>query len=121
FAACYFDLNHFKPYNDQYGYWRGDEMIKLAAAAITQACDPLRDFAGHVGGDDFVVLFQSADWQARCEGIVRRFNLDARRLFSEQDCERGGIRGEDRQGNPSFFPLTTIAVGAVEVHSGDFR
>lgn len=121
FAACYFDLNHFKPYNDQYGYWRGDEMIKLAAALITQACDPLRDFAGHVGGDDFVVLFQSADWQLRCERIVQRFKADAARLFSEADRLRGGIDGEDRQGNPAFFPLTTIAVGVVEVRAGDFR
>lgn len=121
FAACYFDLNHFKPYNDQYGYWRGDEMIKLAAGLITQACDPLRDFAGHVGGDDFVVLFQSADWQARCEGIVARFREEAARLFSAEDRERGGIQGEDRQGNPAFFPLTTIAVGVVDVHPGDFR
>lgn len=121
FAACYFDLNHFKPYNDQYGYWRGDEMIKLAAGLITQACDPLRDFAGHVGGDDFVVLFQSADWQARCEGIVARFKEEAARLFTAEDREHGGIQGEDRQGNPAFFPLTTIAVGVVDVHPGDFR
>lgn len=121
FAACYFDLNHFKPYNDQYGYWRGDEMIKLAAALITQACDPLRDFVGHVGGDDFVVLFQSADWQARCERIALRFREEAARLFTETDRQRGGIHGEDRQGNPAFFPLTTIAVGAVDVHPGDFR
>jgi diguanylate cyclase (GGDEF)-like protein len=121
FAACYFDLNHFKPYNDQYGYWRGDEMIKLAAALITQACDALRDFVGHVGGDDFVVLFQSADWQQRCERIAQRFREEAARLFTETDRLRGGIHGEDRQGNPAFFPLTTIAIGAVDVHPGDFR
>ncbi len=24
FVACYADLNHFKPFNDYYGYWRGD-------------------------------------------------------------------------------------------------
>ncbi|MDE0853107.1 MAG: EAL domain-containing protein [Nevskia sp.] len=121
FGACYFDLNHFKPYNDQYGYWRGDEMIKLAAGVITQACDPQRDFVGHVGGDDFVVLFQSEDWRLRCADIVRHFNTQAERLFNESDRLRGGIAGEDRQGNPAFFPLTTIAVGAVAVAPGDFR
>ncbi|MBR7513801.1 GGDEF domain-containing protein, partial [Mycobacterium tuberculosis] len=31
FYACYVDLNHFKPFNDQYGYWQGDEMLKMAA------------------------------------------------------------------------------------------
>ena len=70
FVACYGDLNHFKPFNDQYGYWRGDEMILLAARCITAQADPRRDFVGHVGGDDFVVLFQSDDWQRRCEATL---------------------------------------------------
>ena len=39
FTACYFDLNNFKPYNDLYGYWRGDEMIRLAAGTIANHCD----------------------------------------------------------------------------------
>ncbi len=49
FVAYYFDLNHFKAFNDQYGYWRGDEVIKLVAQALVAHCDPLRDFVGHVG------------------------------------------------------------------------
>ena len=65
FYACYVDLNHFKPFNDQYGYWQGDEMLKMAAAVLATACEPTRDFLGHVGGDDFLILFQSADWRAR--------------------------------------------------------
>src|SRR6202022_2619470 len=70
FTACYCDLNNFKPYNDQYGYWRGDEMIRLAAGVISGSCDARRDFVGHVGGHDFVVLFQSADWDRRCAQIL---------------------------------------------------
>ncbi|MCP2820981.1 diguanylate cyclase, partial [Salmonella enterica subsp. enterica serovar Typhimurium] len=81
YAASYFDLNNFKPFNDLYGYYRGDEMIKLAARSIQHEADPLRDFVGHVGGDDFIVLFQSEDWQARCERIMARFTAVARGLF----------------------------------------
>jgi GGDEF domain-containing protein len=121
FTACYTDLNQFKPFNDQYGYWRGDEMIKLAARCLSSACDPLRDFLGHVGGDDFVMLFQSVDWRARCEAIVSRFNAGAPALFDPADRERGGIVAEDRQGRNAFFPLTTISVGAVRVRPGDYR
>jgi diguanylate cyclase (GGDEF)-like protein len=120
FAACYSDLNHFKPFNDQYGYWRGDEMIKLAAKCIAAQCDPVRDFLGHVGGDDFVVLFQSPDWLARCRLIVAEFNNEARALFDAADREREGISAEDRQGNPAFFPLTTISIGAVDASSRRF-
>ncbi len=28
FHACYCDLNSFKPFNDVYGYWQGDKMIR---------------------------------------------------------------------------------------------
>jgi len=120
FAACYFDLNNFKPYNDLYGYWRGDEMIKLAAHVVAEQCDSTQDFVGHVGGDDFVVLFQSEDWELRCERVVARFNRQARGLFDPVELERGGFESEDRRGFRAFFPLTTIAVGAVEVAPGHF-
>ncbi|HZZ94384.1 MAG TPA: phosphodiesterase [Usitatibacter sp.] len=121
FTACYSDLNHFKPFNDQYGYWRGDEMIKLAAGCLARACDPLRDFLGHVGGDDFVVVFQSADWHARCERAVAEFNAGAPTLFDAADRERGGIVAEDRQGRSAFLGLTTLSVGAVRIAPGDYR
>jgi diguanylate cyclase (GGDEF)-like protein len=121
FTACYCDLNHFKPYNDQYGYWRGDEMIRLVAGVISANCDPRRDFVGHVGGDDFVVLFQSHDWRARCERIVHVFNERALSMFDAQALARGGIDAEDRHGNPSFFPLTTLTIGAVLIAPGAYQ
>jgi hypothetical protein len=40
-----------------------------------------RDFVGHVGGDDFMLLLQSEDWQQRCEDIVGAFAGEARQLF----------------------------------------
>jgi diguanylate cyclase (GGDEF)-like protein len=59
FWVCYFDLDHFKPFNDVYGYRRGDDVIQLTGNILTSNCDPDRDFVGHIGGDDFMVLFQS--------------------------------------------------------------
>ncbi len=121
FVAAYADMDQFKPYNDQYGYWRGDEMIKLAARTLLDHVDPVYDFVGHVGGDDFVVLFQSQDWLARCESILVRFQEAARGLYNADDLARGGLHAEDRQGNPAFFGLTTLSIGVVEVTPGLFR
>ena len=70
FVACYADLNNFKPFNDHYGYWRGDQMIRLVARLATTHCDARRDFVGHVGGDDFMLIFQSSNWLQRCKNIV---------------------------------------------------
>jgi len=115
FVACYADLNHFKPYNDYYGYWRGDEMIRLLARVAMEQCDPQRDFLGHVGGDDFIILFQSADWLKRCERLVADFAERAWMLFDEEARTAGGIQAEDRHGVARFFPCTTVSIGAVVV------
>lgn len=120
FVACYADLNNFKPFNDHYGYWRGDEMIRLVARTLISHCDPQRDFTGHVGGDDFVVLFQSEDWQSRSEQIVASFNELARTLFDAEAIDRGGIDAEDRYGVMRFFPFTTLSIGAVPAPPGLF-
>jgi diguanylate cyclase (GGDEF)-like protein len=121
FAAAYCDLNNFKPFNDQFGYWQGDKMIRLLAGVIVAECDSARDFAGHVGGDDFVVLFQSPDWEERCARIIARFNEAVMSLFDEQTRSRGYIESEDRQGNPSHFALTTLAIGALLVNPNTLR
>jgi diguanylate cyclase (GGDEF)-like protein len=113
FAATYFDLDNFKPFNDQYGYFRGDEMIRLLASTLTGDLRQDSDFVGHIGGDDFIVLFQSTDWEERCHQMRDRFNAMASALFDPEDRARGGIDGEDRHGNHRFFPVTTVAVGAV--------
>jgi diguanylate cyclase (GGDEF)-like protein len=115
FAACYCDLNHFKPYNDQYGYWRGDEMILLLSRLLCEHAEPTRDFVGHVGGDDFVVLFQSDDWHAKCLRIIDSFNRAASDLYDAEARGLGGVHAEDRYGVMRFHPLTTLSIGAVVV------
>jgi EAL domain-containing protein (putative c-di-GMP-specific phosphodiesterase class I)/GGDEF domain-containing protein len=115
FHACYVDLNHFKPFNDQYGYWQGDEVLKFAAAVLVDVCDPTRDFLGHVGGDDFLILFQSDDWKERVMRAIHVFNEGAQRFYAPEDRLAGGIRGEDRRGNTTFFGFVTMATGCVRV------
>ena len=115
FVACYADLNHFKPFNDHYGYWRGDEMIRLLAGIAQEQCDAQRDFLGHVGGDDFILLFQSMDWKARCDRMVHEFAVRALAMFDNEARTAGGISAEDRFGVARFFPCTTLSIGAVAI------
>jgi diguanylate cyclase (GGDEF)-like protein len=121
FAACYADLNNFKPFNDQYGYWRGDEMIRLVAKIAQAHCDPRRDFVGHVGGDDFILLYQSSDWAAQCQQIIDEFAAQAVQLFDDAARAAGGIEAEDRFGVRRFFPMTTLSIGALWMDQHDLR
>ena len=115
FVVAYCDLNHFKPFNDQYGYFRGDQMIRLVADVHMHHLDPHLDFLGHVGGDDFVIVFQSDDWHARCGRIVAEFNAAATQLYDADDAARGTVKGEDRSGRPATFPLCSLSIGVAQV------
>ena len=120
FVACYVDIDHFKPYNDAYGYRRGDEIIQLLGSILTDVCDERIDFVGHIGGDDFVLLMQSGDWQMRCESILQRFAEETLRHVDDDDRQRGGLSGEDRRGNPTFHALPSLSIGSIVVEANQY-
>lgn len=113
FTVCYCDLDHFKPYNDSYGYSRGDDVIRTLAQILTAHIDAQHDFAGHIGGDDFILIFTSPDWRERCEHILRHFEHARQQFYHDTDLAQGGLWGQDRQGNTLFFPLLSLSIGAV--------
>lgn len=115
FCACYFDLDSFKPYNDVYGFRKGDDMIKLTGRLLLDAVDAERDFVGHIGGDDFIVLFSSDDWEQRCRDLLQRFSVEIPALYAAEDLARGGIEAEDRQGRRTFHPFASLSIGAVSI------
>lgn len=95
-------------------------MIRLLARVAMEQCDPQRDFLGHVGGDDFILLFQSTDWRGRCERLVNDFNARALEMFDVDARNAGGIQAEDRQGVLRFFPCTTVSVGAIAIDGSKY-
>jgi diguanylate cyclase (GGDEF)-like protein len=121
FITAYFDLDHFKPYNDVYGFRRGDDIIQLLARILRESCNPELDFIGHIGGDDFVVLFQSIDWEERCRSILARFERECLAQFSPEHVEAGGYRSEDRRGAMAFHSLVSLSIGAVLVDPSHFH
>ncbi len=112
FYACYCDLDNFKPYNDVYSYRHGDEMIQLAARILGWVCEPSRDFIGHIGGDDFILLMQSRDFRERCERALCSFEQASTLLFKPEHLAAGGYTSEDRHGNVMFHPLVSLSIGA---------
>lgn len=121
FCIAYCDLDHFKPFNDVHGYASGDAVIQLTARILAEACDPGRDYVGHIGGDDFVLVFRSEDWEARCRTALTRFDDAIRAFFSAEDVLRGGYISESRTGTLELHPLTALSIGAVQAEPGVFR
>ena len=119
FVACYCDLDYFKPYNDVYGYKKGDEVIQKIGQMLTDACGQY-DFVGHIGGDDFIILFQSHNWESRCRTLLSSIQTIAPSFYSEADRKHGGIVTKDRQGDQRFHPFTSLSIGALMVNSSQY-
>jgi diguanylate cyclase (GGDEF)-like protein len=113
FTVAYCDIDNFKPYNDVYGYGEGDKVIKLIAEILRSNVHPSIDFIGHVGGDDFIVVFSGDNWMERCRSILHDFEHQIPDLYSDEDILRGGILSHSREGDERFFPIMTLSIGAV--------
>lgn len=121
FRVAYFDLDHFKPFNDAYGYKQGDEVIRLCARLIQQELDPALDFLGHIGGDDFVAVMRSTNWEMRIKAVLAHFDLAVRDIFTAAHVAAGGYSAADRAGNLQFHPITSLSVGVVSIRPGDYH
>lgn len=113
FCVAYCDIDNFKPYNDVYGYFEGDRVIKLLADILCENTLKPIDFIGHVGGDDFIVVFSSDDWHERCKRILNAFESHVPSLYTDDDRGRGGIHSESREGLNQFFPFMSLSIGVI--------
>ncbi|MBP5988093.1 MAG: GGDEF domain-containing protein [Azonexus sp.] len=119
FVAAYIDIDSFKPYNDCFGYRRGDDVIQMLARLICESSDEQLDFVGHIGGDDFFVIFRSADWEMRCWQLIGAFADAVSGLLGVDERLRGGYMAENRRGELSFQALPTLSIGVVRIVPGD--
>lgn len=120
FTACYVDIDQFKPFNDQYGYSAGDDLIMALADTLKKGWQQPGDFIGHIGGDDFFCLFQRADGMEPFEHLQEQFDRDVARLTLPEHLRAGGYFGANRRGDEVFHPLPTLSVGVVTVQPGTF-
>ena len=123
FAILYFDLDHFKEYNDTYGFLKGDEVIKFTAKTILKVMHNYKlenSFVGHIGGDDFVGIISDVDYEKLCQDIIIRFDENIKAYFNEEDIERGYLEVANRKGIIEQFPLTSISIGVVKVKPGEY-
>ncbi|MCU1448870.1 MAG: Transcriptional regulatory protein WalR [Acidimicrobiales bacterium] len=114
FAVLYADLDDFKAYNDHYGFMRGDEAIRATGRLLTDSLARHRtspSFAGHIGGDDFVLVTAAKGSEALAQDIVGNFDVLASSLYDEEDCQRGFIEVPDRRGVLHHYPFLSISIG----------
>jgi diguanylate cyclase (GGDEF)-like protein len=124
FAFLYVDMDHFKAFNDYYGYRRGDAAIRMVADLLLEVVHhhgTPTDFVGHVGGDDFVVIADPATAPTIAEVMIEEFDRRIPQLYDPEDRRRGYIEVRDRQGKLTRFPIITLTIAAVHHAGRSFR
>ncbi len=124
FAILYVDLDNFKAYNDIYGFFNGDEIIKFTSRCILDNMSDTEEednFVGHIGGDDFVAITSNIDCEKMCQGIILEFDKGVLKYFNKEDIEKGYIEVPNRKCVVEQFPLTSISIGVVIIEEGRFK
>jgi GGDEF domain-containing protein len=111
-----YGISRIEPLTALYGYARGDEVLLCLAQCLKEKVDPARDFVGHIGGDDFLLVLSPEDWRARLNRLLEDFQSQCRRFYREQDLQAGCFISRDRQGKRREFPLLSLSLGVVHLH-----
>lgn len=124
FAMGYIDIDNFKPYNDKYGFSRGDEVLRMSARVVVNAVRGLHvrgSYVGHVGGDDFIFIVPPGQAEDACKAIVGSFDQVVPNFYDPTDRRAGQIVSLDRQGTQRTFPLMGISIAVVDTSYSNVR
>ncbi|MBF0274787.1 MAG: GGDEF domain-containing protein, partial [Nitrospinae bacterium] len=116
FDVCYFDLDNFKPYNDHYGFEKGDVVIKTLALIMTEVAGKQNGentFVGHIGGDDFIIVTTPRYSEEISYEVIEKFERQLSRFHGGEDCSRGYYIAQNRKEETEKIRLLSLSVGIV--------
>jgi diguanylate cyclase (GGDEF)-like protein len=123
-AVVYVDADYFKAFNDRYGFFRGDSVIRQIADILLDAVRDLGnrdDFVGHIGGDDFVIVTTPDCAVPIADAIIEKFERIIPYYYDSEDRARRSIDTVDRKGRQTSFPLMTVSMAIVTNESREFH
>ncbi len=120
FAFAYIDIDHFKAFNDVYGYESGDRVIKEVADSLIRSAvesNARIGFPGHIGGDDFVLIAPIEAMKDMLPEIIERFDVQRLAHYRPEDRQRGTTLCENRRGQSEEVPLIALSIAVVSTQT----
>ena len=115
FIIAHFDIDNFKPFNDIYGFAQGDQVILSLSISLQKFSSVEQDTVGHIGGDDFITIYNSDNWQRRINDAIVNFDQLVRKYYYQEHLDNGGFYCEDRYQTDRFHPIASISVAVLEI------
>lgn len=116
---AYFDFDNFKPFNDYYGFRKGDRAITLFADILKSSVGFDDCLVGHVGGDDFFLGWNLKEDDSFekiytiVTSIIDKFSNDIKSFYCEHGNSTGFIMAKNREGVIQKFPLMTVSAAVI--------
>jgi diguanylate cyclase (GGDEF)-like protein/PAS domain S-box-containing protein len=101
-GLLFFDVDHFKNFNDRYGHEVGDEVLKMVAKSLSN-CSRVYDTVGRWGGEEFVAIITN----------IGRENISGTAERYRQVVEHSGLAVDGE------MLRVTVSVGATIAVPGD--
>jgi len=125
FATIYFDIDNFKPFNDNYGFEKGDNVIRFLGNLLKEKIYEwdTEGFVGHIGGDDFIAVCRPGNIRNLCEDVLQSFSQGIRDFFDAETIKKGYYQSVDRKGKNRRYPLLSLSIGVVSTgvrHIGSY-
>ena len=117
------DLDDFKQVNDTLGHNAGDQLLKHAAAILSDHADP-DTLVGRIGGDEFVLLIErpltvmQIETLADAIGIPAGVSYQSEELWAAADSQGEGEEGWSRYGIESFSCVALIEAARLSLDTG---
>lgn len=116
FAVVYVDLDHFKAFNDSYGYNQGDMAIRETARILMDAtkikgCGT--EFVGHIGGDDFLFIAPVETAEEIGRYVIGQFTDSLPKLVRPDDLRNGYLEVVGRSGEVDRYPILSVTLAMI--------
>lgn len=110
-TLVFFDFDHFKAFNDRYGFSAGDRALLMFSELLLKFRHRNDAFVGHIGGDDFFVSMPLSEQDSlpRVRDLMDKFRHDVECLYTAEDREKDGVWAKDRYGEVRFLPLLRVS------------
>jgi diguanylate cyclase (GGDEF)-like protein len=123
FVVMYFDLDHFKPFNDNFGFEQGDCVLQFLGALLKNKIKEFdsKSFIGHVGGDDFIAVCRAQGSEQLCRSIIESFDEGIKNFHDRQTCEKGCYQSKDRKGHTQQFNILSLSIAVISTRERMFH
>jgi len=116
-------INHFEPFKDVYGFVAGDDVLRFTAMLIGEVVDELgttKDFIGHAGGDNFIIITTAEHVSAVRDRLRARFNEEVLTHYNFMDRQQGFVQAPAADGTTTKVPFMTMSLGVVSPQEHSF-